>query len=162
MSGAILRFLGKLPNSQNISNFSDFYPKCPILSAKIDAILDQEVDTFLPYRALKYKDNNGFKEMSLETANHYKKVINQEFIPLGFQKLSNLLKESKTGWLAGTKGPSIADFQWVGILMAVQRGWSTDDTVLDGFPELNDLVGRFLELPSMKEYYKDREYKGWW
>ena len=155
-SVAIIRFISKLVEKNS------FYPSCPIAAAKVDAILDQEADCFSSYRAVNYKDRNGMKEMSQEEQQKYKTAINNEVIKSNFEKLEKILSESSTNWIAGTEGPSIADFFWAASLMAVQRGWTGDKTVVEGFPKLNALVDRVLALEEMKEYYKNHEFKIWW
>ena len=80
----------------------------------------------------------------------------EEIIPRHLGQLQQQLDASATGWLAGTQGPSIADFFWVPSLMALQKGRSGDADVLKAFPRLEALVGRFLALPKIAEYYQNR------
>ena len=155
-SGSILRFISKLIFKNN------FYPRCPVTAGKVDAILDQEADAFAAYRTIHYKDRNGFKDMTPEDQSKFKQVINDEVIPAQFEKLCALLQKSETGWLAGTSGPSIADFHWVATLMAIQRGWTGNKEALKKFPELVGLVEKFLAVPEIADYYKNNEFKIWW
>ena len=59
--------------------------------------------------------------------------------------------------MAGTNGPSIADFFWAPSLKACQTGWTGDSTVLSGFPKLEEFMGRFYGIPQVKNYYYERD-----
>ena len=157
---AIMRFIAKIGGQQENNKKSSFYPSCPIAAAKVDAILDQEADAYQSFRAMNYKDRFGFKEMSEEDQQKYKEVINQEVIPAHYEKLSSLINNGGTGWLAGTEGPSLADFHWVSTLMACQRGWTGKEARLT--KELEALVEKFLAVPEIADYYKNNEFKIWW
>lgn len=150
-SVAILRFISKLADK------NDFYPKCPIAAAKVDAMLSQNVDCFSAFYAIHYKQRNGMKEMSQEDQTKYKTAIIEEVFKANFDKLENLLGDND--WLAGTEGPTIADFGWVNSFMSIQKGGLGDPSMLAGFPKLNALVDRLMALDEMKEYYKNHEYK---
>ena len=76
--------------------------------------------------------------------------------------IDTILVAGKTDWLAGTEGPTIADFVWFNDLMNLQQGGfrqglvgpgGEDPEVLEKFPRIAALVKRFKELPAVKGYY---------
>merc|ERR1711988_1519011 len=54
-SASLLRFIAKLDPERKL------YPDDPILSCKIDGIVDQEADTFQGFRVMRYKERFGFE-----------------------------------------------------------------------------------------------------
>jgi len=158
-SAAILRLIGKIcPDSELI-------PKCPFQAAKVDAIVDQEADAFQAYRVVNYNKRFGLGDLDDETLKKIKAKINAEVIPSHLELLEKQIVAGGTDWLAGTSKPSIADFQWAGILPALQKGsgWTGDTTVFnkDKYPKLSAMVDRFYELPAIKKWYETNEYKIW-
>ena len=72
--------------------------------------------------------------------------------------LEKALQASSTGWVAGTAGPSIADFA-----LAVSIGWVNGGIVdgveagyMDKFPGISDYLKRFSEMPEIKSYYEKK------
>ena len=63
------------------------------------------------------------------------------------------LAASPSGWLAGTPGPSIADFCWAPALTAVGSGWTGNAEALNGFAKVQAFLERFMGLPEVKAYY---------
>jgi len=149
-SFAILRFISQLADK------NEFYPRCPIKAAQVDAMIYQNADCFSAYYALNYKDRNGMAEMSKEDQAKYKQSISENVFKAQFKQLEKLLGDNE--WLAGTSGPSIADFSWVNSLMTLQKGGIGDPTALDGFDKLKALVDRLMGLDEFKEYYKDHKF----
>ena len=151
-SAAIMRFVGKCARDNGVDSL---YPVDPALSARVDAIVDQEADAFTGLRVARYKGRFGFYEefVPAEVFARAAAVQNEDIIPRHLTKLDTLLKGSATGWLAGTAGPSIADLVWVAAFRSLQAGWSNDNTeVLCAFPRLEDLCDRLEQLPWCVEY----------
>lgn len=151
-SNAILRYVAKL------SSEKDLYPSDPILAARVDAICDQEADTFMGIRITKYKERFGFGFLEEEAyaglLGSTVEKINAEVIPGHLATLNKQLEMGGTGWLAGTAGPSIADFVWSGPLKQLKEGWSGDEgKAVSEFPKLLELLDRFLALPEVAAYY---------
>ena len=76
-------------------------------------------------------------------------------LPRHLGNLERLLKEGGTGYIAGTPGPTVADFvlvprlQWLG--QGAVEGIPTD--ILVAYPGLSALVARLMALPAIKAYY---------
>jgi len=154
-SAAILRFIAK------ISPHTDLYPKCPIQAARVDAILDQEADAFQSFRCCNYADRFGFSQVDEEVMKKCKEEINEKVIPKHFELLEKQLVKGGTGWLAGTEKPTIADFQWAGILPAVKAGWTGKKWDMTAYPKLNAMCDRFYEIESVKAWYENNKYEFW-
>ena len=69
------------------------------------------------------------------------------------RNLAKVLEAGKTGWLGGTREPSIADFVWGPVLDSINNGWTGDANALTAFPSLRTFHARFKEIPSGKAYY---------
>jgi len=147
---AILRYVAKLskPDMKSIYPSSD-----AILAAKVDAIADQEADCFMGTRVSSYKGRFGFgfldeeenKALSELATKNQKETV----IPNHFALLAKQLHASKTGWIAGTDGPSIAEFHWMPVLK-----WY-DGKVLDvnDYPKIKEWMDKFYDLPEIKDWY---------
>ena len=89
-----------------------------------------------------------------------RKAINDDVLPRHFAFLESLLAKSDSGWLAGTPGPTIADFYIVCSLQWFEAGpfdGVDHKTVLaDRFPALKALMGRLMALPEVVEYYSTK------
>jgi len=155
-SGAILRFIARIaPNS-------GLMPRCPVQACQVDALVDQEADAFQSARCIIYRSRFGI-DIDEATAQKCKDKINDEVIPVHFAKLEKIIELGGTEWMAGTDKPSIADFQWAGILPAVRQGWTGRGSVFDSekYPKLANMLKKFEELPAVVEWYKNNEYKLW-
>ena len=150
-SAAMLRFIGKLKPEVGL------YPTDPLVAAKVDALCDQEADAFMGLRVTKYKDRFGFGFLGDEA--HAAQLAaaveanNGEVIPRHLATLAKHVEAGGTGWLAGTAGPTIADFAWVPVLAAIADGWTGDAAALDATPALVALKDKFYALPEIKAYY---------
>jgi glutathione S-transferase len=97
----------------------------------------------------------GFENISEETLAAARKKLNDEILPKHLEFFENFLRQSSTGWLAGTEGPSIVEFmliprlQWLGS----PNNPGIDANLLEAFPLLTAMMHRFLDLPAIKEYY---------
>jgi glutathione S-transferase len=100
-SATIMRYLGKL---------SGAYPSCPIAAALVDSLVDEEVDLTSGLATSRYKERFGYGCLDTETITIVRKSLNDEVIPRHLQFLDNIAGKSKTGWIANTADPSIADF----------------------------------------------------
>ncbi|KAH8051374.1 glutathione transferase [Aureococcus anophagefferens] len=104
-----------------------------------------------------YKDRFGFGFLGDE-ANAAQlaaavEANNGEVIPRHLATLAKHVEAGGTGWLAGTAGPTIADFAWVPVLAAIADGWTGDAAALDATPALVALKDKFYALPEIKAYY---------
>ena len=154
-SAAILRFIAK------IAPHAELIPRCPIQAAFVDAILDQEADAFQSVRCCTYKDRFGFGQVDDETIAKCKEEINEKVVPKHFELLEKQIEKGGTGWLAGTAKPSIADFQWAGILPAIKGGWTGKKFDLTKYPKLNAMNDKFYLLEAVNQWYENNEYKFW-
>lgn len=145
---AILRYVAKVGGRE-------LYPSDPVQAAVVDAIMDFEADMFMGPRVARYKGRFGFSESVLTPAacKEVDAAINAEVLPRHLASLEALLKKSSTGWLAGTLGPSIADFLFVPMIGLLLEGWSGDARVVAPFPELVKLKERFMAVREISAYY---------
>jgi len=160
-SVAMMRFVGKLGASRN-PGAPQLYPVDDMFAAaRVDAIMDQEADAFAGVRVSRYKERFGLSFLNEEKhkplVDEIVKENNEVIIPRHLGFLVKQLKANGSGWLAGTEGPSIADHFWMPVLRSLQKGWSGDDSILAKFPELVDLVNRFMALPDVEAYYKEHK-----
>merc|ERR1719277_1138566 len=123
--------------------------------------MDQEADAFAGIRIVKYTDRFGHGFLNDEKYKDISDGIvrdnNSEVIPRHLAFLEKQLKSNGSTWLAGTDSPSIADYFWVPQLRNIEAGWTGDNTLLNKFPDLGDLVKRFMELPVIAEYYRNHD-----
>jgi glutathione S-transferase len=139
-SASILRFLAK------ISGKNSLYPKDPVVAARVDMICDQEADAFQGFRVARYKDRFGFSSKTVLTPDVEKTVkatINRDIIPRHLGYMERLLKDGATGFLAGTKEPTIADFFWYPTFVAIANGWTEDANILKSFPFIQKFMSKF-------------------
>ena len=81
--------------------------------------------------------------------------INSEVLPRHLANLDRVLNESKTGWLANTPTPTIADFVFAPRLKWLRSGIDgIPTTVLDGFECITTFLDKFYNLPEIAAYYK--------
>ena len=125
------------------------YPTEPAVAATIDAIVDQEADTFMGLRVAKYSSRFGFypEHVSEESLKKVVSVQNADILPRHLEALDRILAKSSTGWLASTPEPSIADFFWVPSLNALsnqEKPVSGDASILCQFPRLQALRDKFM------------------
>ena len=150
-SAAILRYVAKLNPAVGL------YPTDPLLAARVDAVCDLEADAFVGVRVSKYKERFGFgflneDKYAGELAG-VAEALNKDVVPRHLTNLAKVLEAGKTGWLAGTREPSIADFVWGPVLDSINNGWTGDANALTAFPSLRTFHARFREIPSVKAYY---------
>jgi len=86
-------------------------------------------------------------------------ALNKDVVPRHLTNLAKVLEAGKTGWLAGTREPSIADFVWGPVLDSINNGWTGDANALTAFPSLRTFHARFREIPSVKAYYATSKRK---
>mmetsp|Transcript_17690 Transcript_17690/g.21456 ORF Transcript_17690/g.21456 Transcript_17690/m.21456 type:complete len:229 (-) Transcript_17690:166-852(-) len=157
-SVAILRYIGKLGRHLG---FKNLYPEDIIKAATVDFIMDFEADAFTGLRTCKYSARFGFSSdvLTEEAIESTKKTLNAEIIPKHLTNLQKCLEVSKSGWLADTSDPSIADFYWVPVLDSIVSGWTGDKDLLKNFPKLQDLQKKFHELEKVAEYRAKKKQK---
>ena len=160
-----MRYLGKI---------STLYPQDPLLAAKVDAIVDEEMDMFTGVAASTYRGTHktilvtfpyrifaerfGFESLTDEQQKVVRKSLNDTVLPRHLSFLEKMLQASSSGWLAGTPTPTIADFifaprlKW--LIAGVLDGISTD--LLVPFPGVVAFLERFYALPEITAYYASK------
>jgi glutathione S-transferase len=148
-TSAIMRYLGKL---------SGLYPSDPIQAAKVDAMMDQETDTFLGTTVLTYGTRFGINLSSTVKEKSYES-ISDEVLPRHFRNIEKCLLASPTGWLAGTDEPSPADFMWYVklSLMTEKKELSEKIKTLEDFPKIKAFMEKFESLEPIQEYYTSND-----
>lgn len=150
-SAAILRYVGKQ---------AGLYPDDAVTAAQVDAIMDQEADALMGMRITKYKGRFGFGDwiMTDDNVMRLQKEMNADILPKHLNQLETVLRTGGTGWLAGTPGPTIADFFWVPTLQMLEKGqWNGDTKLMESFSGLRELIKRFLALPAVAAYYAAKQ-----
>lgn len=151
-SSAIMRYIGKV---------TGLYPSCPKEAALVDAVMDEEIDLFVGLSVSRYKERFGFACLGPSTVATIRASLNDEIIPRHLECLESLMMKSKTGWIANTKTPSIADFvlvprlQW--LISGVNEGISKN--ILHPFPMLRALIDKLMGLPRIVHYYQGLTWK---
>merc|ERR1711957_440138 len=83
-------------------------------------------------------------------------TISREVLPRHLGNVERLLESSATGWIAGTKEPSPADFVWYGRLadyIPSKRELTEKVRTLRDYPGCREFVKKFGSLEAVKEYY---------
>lgn len=146
-STAIMRYLGKL---------SGLYPMDDhILAQKVDAIMDQATDVFTGMTVLTYGSRYSI-DLSPEAKAKCYEHYNESVLPNHLKRAERVIGSSETGWMAGTKEPSPADFVWYCSLvnMAAKKEISDKNKELEEFPKLKAFVEKFASLEAIIKYYK--------
>lgn len=124
-SAAIARYIGKLSTA-------NIYPSDLVAAAIVDSLIDQEADLFAGLSASRYRGetaNNffvctlknvhflfsfaermGFGCLDDATVAKVRESLNNSVLPRLLGTFESFLSVSKSGWLANTDGPTIADF----------------------------------------------------
>lgn len=152
-SAAIVRYVGRLASGDTLYPANDL-----VKAAFIDSIIDQEADMFTGVGVFRYKGRFGFGHLegNTEELATIAKALEEDTLPRHLGFLSKLLEASTTGWIAGTEGPSIADFILVPRLEWLNNGQAIEGftNVLDKYENLKGLIAKFYEIPAVKDYYK--------
>jgi len=151
-TGAIVRYIGKRAGLYPLDD--DFQ------AAVIDSILDQDIDSVVGLLITSpYRSRSGFGAIDNDIAEAIRKDIFANVFPKYFGYYEEFLKKSRSGWLAGGEGPSIADFIIVARLKYLASGvvdhLPTD--FLDNFPKLQELVAKYNALPAVVNYYESHK-----
>lgn len=95
------------------------------------------------------------QEENKEVLAHVRHVLNVEVLPRHLGYLETYLKESTTGWIAGTTEPSVVDFILVPRLQWLESGANDGISadILKPFPLIIAFMDKFMSLPQVKEYY---------
>ena len=152
-TAAILRYLAKIAGDGKSSYPSDD----PILAAKIDAVVDQEVDAFIGTTVASYSTRFGIPIDDEEYKKKIYELQSSDILPRHLTNLEKILKESTTGWLVNTEEPTIADFVWYSRLkhyIPEKEELSDDIKSLKNFKFLQEFITKFDSLPAIQEYYK--------
>ena len=97
-SATILRYLAKLGGGE-------IYPSDPLLAAKVDAALDQEVDAFIGATVASYTTRFGI-EMTNSQVEKAAAALSEEVMPRHLGAIEAQLKAGATGWVAGCAAAS--------------------------------------------------------
>jgi glutathione S-transferase len=151
-SAAIIRFIGKLDKTGKL------YPTDPVRAAIVDSIVAQENDMFTGVSCSRYQDRFGFDGAlggkGSENTLMVEKALKEVVLPKHLSFFERLLQDSPTIWIAGTEGPSIADFtlvprlQWIG---------GEIEGLLDNYPGILALISNVMGLPEVVAYYESKE-----
>lgn len=150
---AILRLVGKSCPA------SSLYSEKPEVAAVIDSFLDFEEDLFAALRCSVFPVRWGWDDYKDEDDKKARRSkIAAEVMTPKLEILEKALQGSSTGWVAGTAGPSIADFA-----LAVSIGWVNGGIVdgvesgyMDKFPGISEYLKRFAEVEEIKAYYEKK------
>lgn len=146
-SSAILRYLSKI---------AGLYPEDPLVAARIDAALDQEIDAFTGTTVVSYTTRFGIDLDGSAKTKAYEDISSQ-VLPRHLENVQNLFKISTTGWIAGTEEPSPADFVWFSRLHDFVREkaeYHDKIKTLEDYPALRAFVEKMKSLEAIKEYYE--------
>lgn len=149
-TSAILTYLSKI---------SETYPNDPLVAAKIDAALCAEADAFCGTTVATYTTRFGI-DLDAEAKASAFQMISETIMPRHLTNLEKVLKGSSTGWIAGTKDPSVADFVWFSQLynaIPEKEEFSDKLRALEGYPTLKAFVEKMLEIDSVKKFYSKSE-----
>lgn len=138
-----------------LSKISGNYLDDPLVAAKIEAALCAEADAFCGITVASYPTRFGVALDADTTAKSFE-TISDEIMPRHLTNLERLLKEGSTGWIAGTKEPSVADFVWFSQLYNEIPGKSQLSEKLrslEGFPTLKAFVEKMLTLDAVAKFY---------
>merc|ERR1712039_1126289 len=106
---AIGRYIAKLAGAA-----SGLYPEDPVLAAKVDAIMDAIHDVEAATLPCKYQERFGYNTALGGPGGEGTKLVEKDLhdtvMPRLLGNFQAMLKSSSTGWIAGTDGPTIADF----------------------------------------------------
>ena len=158
-SNAIIRYIAKLAPE------SGLYPADALLAARVDALLDQEADLRQGLTCSKYQERFGFAgalggEGSAATT-AVRAALNDDVLPRHLGDLERVASASGTGWLAGTAGPTVADFVVAlsveGLAAGAVDGISEDILARGGYAGLLALIGKVKTLPSTVAWYAAKE-----
>ena len=145
-SAAILRYIGK---AFDLSG--QLYPTDNLaLAATIDALLDACSDMVVGKRVYTYKERFGFPEavFTPQVEETIKKKWTSETLMRHLGFFVNVVSHSRTGWLASTEGPTVADV----LLASILRNEIA--ALVELPPPLADLVDRVYSLPAVVAFKK--------
>ena len=145
-SSSIMTYLSKIAGT---------YPDDPLMAAKVEASLCAEADAFISSTVVTYPNRFGFSFDEDASAKAYK-AISDEILPRHLTNLEKQLKESSTGWIAGTSEPSVADFVWFCQLyhsVPAQSEFPEKLRLLEDYPTLKGFVEKMLTLDAVAKFY---------
>lgn len=153
-SAAIIRLIGKL---------GGLYPTDPVQAAVVDSIVAQENDMFTGVSCCRYQDRFGFDSAlggpGSENTKKVEQALAKTILPKHLLFFENLLQESDTIWIAGTEGPSIADFVLVPRLQWLQSGSvsGVDTDILEPYPGILAMIDNIMKLPEVVAWYNSKD-----
>eukprot|EP01065_Artemidia_motanka_P033995 TRINITY_DN4108_c2_g1_i1.p1 TRINITY_DN4108_c2_g1~~TRINITY_DN4108_c2_g1_i1.p1 ORF type:complete len:647 (+),score=233.66 TRINITY_DN4108_c2_g1_i1:78-2018(+) len=171
-SAAMVRYIAQI--TSKLMGADCMYPSDPELAAVVDAIVDQETDMMTSWVASQYANRFGFGSVvnrgddaspeQRRNLSAVRRAMHDDILPRSLDAFAQMLRKSKTGWLAGTAGPSIADFVVVPTLQRL-RGRADGPPIgvladgmsaglIDSRPELVQLINKMSRLPGVKALYR--------
>ena len=109
-----------------------------------------------------YQARFGFEEVlggaEGENTAAVRKAIQEEILPRHLGFFDKVIADGGTGWVAGTDGPTIADFvlvprlQWIKA-SGIPGGIIGGEELFKPFPNVNALISKLMTLPSVMAYY---------
>ena len=141
-----MRYLGKLTGT---------YPKCPQKAALVDSIMDQENDLFMGLSVSRYAERFGYSSLKPDQIKEIRKELNDKVLPAHLANFEKLLSKSKSGYVADTEEPSIADFVLVPRLEWLVGG-DNDGISKDlykNFPCIQKLIKLFNSNARIQAYH---------
>lgn len=83
--------------------------------------------------------------------------ISREILPERFKHFEKFLMQSKSGWLANSANPTIADLFFGSRLrhnFILEREEGVDIDMLKAFPRVNQHYAQFTAIPAVKKFYE--------
>ena len=152
-SSSIIRVVGKL---------GGLYPDDIVKAALVDSLIDQEIDMTMGISCSNYQARFGFEEVlggaEGENTAKVRKAIQEDILPRHLGFFDTVIADGGTGWLAGTEGPTIADFvlvprlQWIKA-SGIPGGIIGGEELFKPFPNVNALISKLMTLPAVMTYY---------
>jgi glutathione S-transferase len=124
-------------------------------AALVDSLLDFEADLTRGLMVIRYGPRFGIElddEQKAASLEAYSKTV----LPRQLAHLERALSNSRSGWLAGTREPTAADFCYAPLLLGLigRRQQAYDPGPLRAsFPLVASFVEKFYRLPAVQEYY---------
>jgi len=150
-TNAMLRCVARLAKSTA-------YPVDDVLAcAKVDAVLDQDADTFTGVLVVNYKERFGFDFLNDDESScqAVRKTLRERVL---VSHVTNLERQVGAGGWLGSDGnvPTIADFNWAPRLVYLRDHAIPEDDgkILDNCPKLSALIEKFYALTAVKAYYE--------
>ncbi len=97
-------------------------------------------------------------KLSQEEILQTRKHISKEILPKHFSHFEKFLSVSKSGWLANSSNPTMADLFFGSRLrhnFVIERDEGVDENILEEFPLIKSHFNKFSAIPAVKKYLDD-------